>query len=122
MPPLDSSTCHFISRIAAQADGVSDVAGLCACSVLLQENTQPCAKAIYAFDVVAPAPSNSTDSSDSSSGAAMPRLANRRVFAVSQSIKPDGIKVDSNGNGEPCRMKPRHVRCRACHAVQCCSL
>eukprot|EP00882_Tetradesmus_deserticola_P001763 GHRQ01001895.1.p1 GENE.GHRQ01001895.1~~GHRQ01001895.1.p1 ORF type:complete len:364 (+),score=130.99 GHRQ01001895.1:370-1461(+) len=62
------------------------------------ENTQPRAKAIYAFDVVAPAPSNSTDSSDSSSGAAMPRLANRRVFAVSQSIKPDGIKVDSNGN------------------------
>ncbi|KAF6263580.1 calcium-dependent phosphotriesterase [Scenedesmus sp. NREL 46B-D3] len=65
------------------------------------ENTQPRAETIYAFDVVAPAPGSDTESSDSSSkssSAAMPRLENRRVFAVTCSIKPDGIKVDSNGN------------------------
>jgi hypothetical protein len=63
---------------------------------MLQETTQPRAETFYAFDVIAPAP----DSSSGGSSSAMPRLAKRRVFAVTQSTKPDGIKVDSNGNGE----------------------
>jgi sugar lactone lactonase YvrE len=66
---------------------------------VLQEMAKPRAETIYAFDVVAPAATSSSGSSDDGS-AAMPRLENRRVFAVTQSTKPDGIKVDSNGNGE----------------------
>jgi hypothetical protein len=67
-----------------------------------QETTHPRAETIYAFDVVAPAAntSSSGSGSGSSGSAAMPRLENRRVFAVTQSTKPDGIKVDGNGNGE----------------------
>lgn len=46
----------------------------------------------------------------SDSGSTLPRLDNRRMFAVTQSIKPDGIKVDSNGNGESCSA-PNNLLC-----------
>jgi hypothetical protein len=87
---------------------------------VLQETTNPRAETIYAFDVVAraPAPSSSTGSSSGSDSgsAAMPRLGNRRVFAVTQSTKPDGIKVDSNGNGER-RSQNAHLPAEHAHSA-----
>uniref|UniRef100_A0A383VQH9 SMP-30/Gluconolactonase/LRE-like region domain-containing protein n=1 Tax=Tetradesmus obliquus TaxID=3088 RepID=A0A383VQH9_TETOB len=62
------------------------------------ENTQPRAETIYSFDVAAPDSSSSSSNGGGGDSSSMPRLQNRRVFAVTQSIKPDGIKVDSNGN------------------------
>lgn len=56
--------------------------------LLSQEKTAPRNQTIYAFDVV---------QQDSSS---LPSLQNRRVFVTVESEQPDGIKVDSRGNGE----------------------
>jgi hypothetical protein len=74
-----------------------------ACGVQqLQNKTTPREQTIYAFDVLqsdaAPGLAGSEDGGSSSSGG-LPRLENRRTFAVTQSVKPDGIKVDSDGNG-----------------------
>lgn len=76
-----------------------------ACGVQqLQDKTTPREQTIYAFDVLqsdaAPGSAGSEDGGSSSSGG-LPRLENTagRTFAVTQSVKPDGIKVDSDGIG-----------------------
>jgi gluconolactonase len=53
------------------------------------EDTAPRNQTIYAFDVVQP---------DSSSSSNLPSPQNRRVFATVESEQPDGIKVDCKGN------------------------